>query len=306
MPDPVAVIDTDGLIKFCSVQLGRVLRCNVDGLIGSSIEEIIVPESRSALRRLIQDLLNTENRVRAMKDREEDVSNGTASDENGHNLSGSGTASNDVNAVSKASGQSFPMLEVNVDDEDKATSGENASDSLDEPIKTKCHKTSANKYSSVFTQKSSSLTSETSRSEDNEEPRSKKSKTNGKEVQVGSLQLHSRNAIKHDDVMGASVTANNADAKLSSLMHYPTSLPKDREPSLRRKLVLAPHSNARMGEKQDDSRSSSDNDSDAREGVNNSSEASGYRNSNESSDQDSSSISGTSIASKKNGKSSLL
>jgi hypothetical protein len=196
------------------------------------------------------------------------------------------------------------MLEVNVDDEDKATSGENASDSLDEPIKTKCHKTSANKYSSVFTQKSSSLTSETSRSEDNEEPRSKKSKTNGKEVQVGSLQLHSRSAIKHDDVMGASVTANNADAKLSSLMHYPTSLPKDREPSLRR--ILAPHSNARMGEKQDDSRSSSDNDSDAREGVNNSSEASGYRNSNESSDQDSSSISGTSIASKKNGKSSLL
>jgi hypothetical protein len=125
----------------------------------------------------------------------------------------------------------------------------------------------------------------------------------------------SNSDVNVDDVMGASVTANNAGAKLSSLMHCPEKEEKkkerdgkrkcppeemqlrDEEPHIRRKHILAPRATSAVAQKQD-SQSSSSTESDAgrKAGVN-SSEDSGYMedsNSNESSDdyaEDSSSLS---------------
>ena len=282
LPDPVAVIDIEGTIKFCSVQMERVLHRKSRALIGSSIEDIIVSESKSTMRRLISDLLATEGHIITANSRKE---------------------------------QEVPMLEVNFDDEGGDVTPENVAGSLDDLMKkakedsgTHKRKVDANKFRpavSSLTQKSSSLTSENSPSEDNDEPQSKKVKSH--------MQEKLTRTRASDDVMGDSVTPNNADAKLSSLMHYPKNDTKPNDaggnrdtkktPSVDTQSKLISQSEMMISDKQEDSRSSSSSDSVAREGANNSSEASGYRNSNnESSDQDSSS-SGTSLTSKKMGKS---
>jgi hypothetical protein len=142
----------------------RVTKYKVDELLGSSIEEIIVPDSRDAIRQLIKDLVNAEQRAIA---------------------------------VSQQDG-------MNVDGEDEVCTGENVSNSFEDLTSKNDNKPSRKKCPTAmsFTQNESSLTSESSPSEDNNE--------------YPILQTH-----VVDDVMGSSVTANNADAKLSSLMHYP-------------------------------------------------------------------------------------
>ena len=126
-----------------------------------------------------------------------------------------------------------------------------------------------------------------------------------------------------DDVMGASVTANNAGAKLSSLMHHPSEKeegsggdvspsdtaaaatatnpdqPEEPVASIRRKHVLGPK--MPVGKQEEQSASSADSSlSKTKKRSGNSSEDSGYRESNESPEEsdeyaeDSSSSSGAS------------
>lgn len=258
LPDPVIAIGLDGKIKFCNVQLARVLQHEIRDLEGARVEDVLVPESQSAIRRLIQDLAAVEKVA----------SSGGWWTDSGSDRSSTGknqdSASNG-NAVSKSSDQSFTVTEVNVKENDSDYSGGDSS-------KEKGEKNGGHKGSW------------------NEEPSAKKSKTDSSKMNV-------------DDVMGSSVTANNAGAKLSSLMHHPENenvkedkkrtakemQQKGRASHIHRKQMLAPQ--------KQDSRSSSSTESDVgRKGIN-SSEDSGYMedsNSNESSDdfaEDSSSLS---------------
>jgi hypothetical protein len=326
LPDPVVAIGVDGKINFASIQMERVLRHRLSDLIGASLEDILVPESRGAIRRLIHDLVAAEQQAA------EAINGGAEANE-------SGDSSNDANVVSRSSDQSFPVLEVNVDGQNEVATGENISDSSDSKNHgKKCskHKTSpakSNSRSTVssLTQKSSSFATETS-TEDNEEPPTKKSKTadmekkanatakerKTKSQESGPLEEHKASGavdMNVDDVMGASVTKNNAGAKLSSLMRYSKEEPKEtlddrkppaeelkQEPPIHRKHGLAP----RSARHKQDSQSSSSTESapEARAGLN-SSEDSGYRDSNESSEkyaEDSSSISGASAVSWEKGK----
>jgi hypothetical protein len=155
------------------------------------------------------------------------------------------------------------LLEVNVDGEDEVGFGENISDSSGDPPTKKNGKIGKHKTTvmSGLTEKSSSLSTETSVIEDNEQHPKQKVKRSAKSKVCDDLSMNV------DDVMGASVTANNASAKLSSLMHH----------TMHQKQPL---------EKQD------------------SSEDSGYRESYESSNEDaegSSSTSGTTVPLKKKG-----
>ena len=275
LPDPVIAIGLDGKIKFCSIQVARVLKHNIEDLERACIEDILVPESRGTIRKMIQDLATAENVVVTGGGGSSD--SGSGSDENsGQN--NSGVSSMNTNAVTRSSDQSFTVKEVDVNGQ------ENVSDSSDG------RKGSISKASS------------------NDKPTVKKMKTTSNGVEPNS-------DVNVDDVMGASVTANNAGAKLSSLMHCPEKEQnkeenggkrkcppedmqlQDEEPHIRRKHVLAPRAASAVTQKQD-SQSSSSTESDAgrRAGVN-SSEDSGYMedsNSNESSDdyaEDSSSLS---------------
>ena len=333
-----------------------MLRHKSSDLIGSNIEEIIVPKSREAIRRLIQDLVIAEQRAVTSAEgregngrgngnsQEYDGGGGGENEIGGNEESGredgrndSGVSSSTVIISEHSSEQSFPLLEVKVKAGQTSTevaAGEDVSDSSGDPPSKNgkvrdINGTAATEMSSL-TNKNSSFGPESITREDNglvAQSPSKKAKTTGhvvappspeknfktnstesdesttsenKNARKASINL-SRNVqmckeateqvhFSHkDDVMGASVTANNADAKLSSLMHYPTqkeetdySIPLEQVASIRRKHVLA----QRGTTKEEQSSSSADSSlskikkSDSRSG--NSSEDSGYRESNES------------------------
>ena len=301
LPDPVVALDVEGTIKFCSRQMERVLMHKLDDLVGASIEHILVPKSRSTIRRIIQDLVTAEQLA--------------SGDVEGHRGNDSGDSSNDTNVLSRRSDQSFPLLEVNVDDQHVIGSGENVSDSSSggAPSKnaqqnTKRHKDGSDKSNSrstmsSLTQKPSSFFSEGSATNNSNELQAKKNKLNKNESSFSSNENGKVNHginINVDDVMGASVTANNAGAKLSSLMHYPKDGSKESSDGsksppeqAREDLHMHKKHRASLAGKQDSGSSSSTESRPCQRPGQNSSEDSGYRESNESSDSalDSSSMS---------------
>ena len=101
LPDLVMAIKLNGEISFCSAQVGRVLRQDVDNLVGLSINEILVPSSRKELKRLIDKLVEAE-KVALDENKEADESG--RSSNSGNNSSAA--------VVSEQSDQGFPPLSV--------------------------------------------------------------------------------------------------------------------------------------------------------------------------------------------------
>lgn len=250
IPDLVLAIGLDGKIKFCNTQLARVLKHDADDLNGAGIKDIVVPESRGAIRRMIQDLVAVEQIV---TDRGEGTDSG--SDSNGGQTVSDST--NTEGMAFQSSVHPFNVSEVNVNGQDKLGDGDNVSDSSGDPSSTKKDGRKSSKQVSF---------GKASPTQSSDEPPRKKNKTSN----VAGMDV--------DDVMGESVTANNASAKLSSLIHKGDEDKKPaakdfEQPLIHRKHALA----ARAPAQKQDSRSSSSTESDAgqRPGVN-SSEDSGY------------------------------
>eukprot|EP00804_Cyclotella_cryptica_P013807 CCRYP_019433-RB/>CCRYP_019433-RB protein AED:0.09 eAED:0.09 QI:1690/1/1/1/0.75/0.4/5/278/505 len=230
LPDPVVVIGTDGEIKFCSVPFQRMLRHKVDDLLGSSIEEIIVPDSRQAIRQLIQTtLVEAEQREIAAQAEglQQNQANGGADDSCSHICGRSLDFCDHTNATSLPLEESIPLAEVNLGSTHDDGALKSASNSLSGPSIKKSHNTIINQSQALLTRNSSSLSSDSTTSEDKEQPLSKKAKSSGDIKKAHSedctssnqFELSNSRAINIDDVMGSSVTSNNADARLSSLMH---------------------------------------------------------------------------------------
>lgn len=260
------MISVDGKIKFCNLQLARVLRHKVEDLEGASIEDLIVPESRGSLRRLIQELTVAEHFA---AEGEEGTDSG--SDSNGaQTISGD---SSTINAgVLSRSSHSFNFSEVNVNEneKDKMCNGGNASDSSSDPTR---------KNNSKKSSKLKVSFGKSSKAESKGGPPAKKCKTSS--ISSDYKTSTSSTDMNVDDVMGDSVTANNAGAKLSSLMHKEDNDDKksppeeNQQPRIIRKRALGP----RTAAQKQDSRSSSSTESDAGPRAN-SSEDSGYMDSN--------------------------
>jgi len=106
LPDLVISITVDGEITFCSDQVERVLHHQVNDLCGANIDDIILPASRDALHRLIQNLT-------AAAEQAEAFSGGGCSD---HEGSGGGgfEAAAIISEGSSGSLVTFPLSEVNV------------------------------------------------------------------------------------------------------------------------------------------------------------------------------------------------
>lgn len=335
LPDPVIAITTSGEITFCSMQVERVLHHKMSDLLGASIEQIIVPSSRDAIRRLVRDLVVAEQQAHqaSVGDGAEEAAENGQGEENGASGSSGGGGverrsgnSSNANIISEQSSElSFPLLEVKVKAGQTSTevaAGEDVSDSSgDPPIKNEKQRSndaSPTEVSSLTNQKSSFGTENTCTGEENCPTLSKKvkivktaekTKSPGesdestssnnltKNVELCKLKGTEQVRFSHkDDVMGASVTANNADAKLSSLMHYETeenNLPVKEEqlvqkqkaedqPSIRRKHVLASGSEKQEERSSSSAESSLSKTSKAKKRSGNSSDDSGYRESNES------------------------
>jgi hypothetical protein len=125
-------------------------------------------------------------------------------------------SSNDANAISQPS-ERFPLLEVQVDDDNENGSNDVSSEHSSERDNNKnAEKKSSTTTMSSLTQKSLTSSNDNISTEESNEPPKKKPKAS---ITKKESSASSSEAMDVDDVMGASVTKNNADAKLSSLMH---------------------------------------------------------------------------------------
>jgi len=282
LPDPIIVVSPTGVITFCNTQVERVFKHKVNDLVGANIEDVMIPKSRGVIKKLIRDMLVAEQELSETSD-----SNAAIAKKKMKSKSGEGSGSSgDRNIISENTSESaFPLLEVKLNSTD-VDAAEDVSDS-DE-----------NRRLASLAHKDSSFNS--NEGDDTTPNSSEKEMRNALAKNVEACKINKYKAkteqvrfAHKDDVMGASVTANNADAKLSSLMHEPSSL----------KNVM---SSKLTSDKQEEQSSStldsslsktSSEKAQAKEG--NSSEDSGYRESGESpEDSNSSSSSGGSADSK--------
>ena len=244
LPDLVVAINIDGTITFCSAQVERVLRHSIDDLIGANLMDILLPQSKEALRRLIAKLVAAEKVALEAANNKEGNGNGSAADESNGNIS---AISSCAPVVSE---QSFPPSVVKVKNHHNAEN-DDVSDSSgnNNGNGNKATTTSSVTNLSLMRSPTNSSIGNHSSSYGDEDPGS--GTGGGAQAKVGNTSqadesglsnLHkasealNRNVRWHnkkmwgekiqgcshtDDVTGASVTANNSEARLSSLQHHP-------------------------------------------------------------------------------------
>jgi len=270
LPDLVMTTTIDGEITFCSAQSERILRYKTDDLVGAKLYNLLVPSSRHALKSLIDELVHpgkanaTPASVAAQARRvangkianendtgvSNDSSKNTAENNNG-NSNGSardssrtgGNSTDDTSGVAIVSEQSFPLSVVEVESKQQSQqsqrAGDGSNENLDSSTSNSAGEDDAIVSSEVERKKSnktraggddySTLSSETKNLRANNNLDRNVRWHNQRMMLEGNKKIGADNGPK-DDVTGASVTANNATARLSSLEHCPkTSQCKNRE-----------------------------------------------------------------------------
>ncbi|CAB9503998.1 expressed unknown protein [Seminavis robusta] len=271
LPDLVIVISQEGEITFCSAQVERVLRHQIDDLIGADIRDVLIPASRAALGKLVTELTNpgkpngsSNNEARRNRrgaarneDQQGTSRNKARRDEENGNVSGasSGSGGGSSGAAAVVSDQSFPLSVVKVDSKQEPPSDENEnSDTSGVGVKRRVasslsNSTTARSPSASLAAHSGSGSEDGARtnpaaaqkelgskkeSSDDSSSGSTETKTvrkanenlernvrwHNKKLQSMSKSAKSKAGHK-DDVLGDSVTPNNALARLSSLQHHP-------------------------------------------------------------------------------------
>jgi hypothetical protein len=286
LPDPIIVVSPTGVITFCNTQVERVFKHKVNELVGANIEDVMIPKSRGVIKKLIRDMLVAGQELSETSDTSD--SNAAIAKKQSKSKSGEGSGSSgDRNVISENTSESaFPLLEVKLNSTD-VDAAEDVSDSDENRrLASLAHKDSSfnSNEGDDTTPNSSEKEMRTSNALAKNVEACKINKNKAKAEQV-------RFAHK-DDVMGASVTANNADAKLSSLMHEPSSLKNDTNTKL---------ASDKQEDQSDSSLSKASSDK-AQAKLGTSSEDSGYRESGESPEDSNSSSSSGSAADSKNEK----
>ena len=147
LPDMVLAIDVDGVITFCSAQAERILQHSSEDLVGAKLSQLLVPPSRDALSRLVDELVATQSKAAAnaanAADGGGDDDADNAAGDNAPNEDGAeggrqgrrgqkkGRGEDGAVVVSEQSEQSFPLSVVNVKNRSKqaVANNEDVSDS---------------------------------------------------------------------------------------------------------------------------------------------------------------------------------
>ena len=244
LPDLVIAIQEDGTITFCSAQVERVLRHKVSHMIGASIGDILTPASRTSLFALIKKLVSAEKAILGETNNKEGDDGGRSSN-SGNTLSA---------AIVSEQSDHFPPSVVKVKNLNHAAEGTDASDSLgnENNVVTDVALSRSATQSSITNTNQSNVNIDNSTHQNGNDVLSGsasndsgKRKSNGnsdgdsssssepknlrkanealsRNVRFHNEQLKTKEEKKKlahtDDVTGDSVTANNADARLSSLM----------------------------------------------------------------------------------------
>ena len=285
-------------------QVERVLRHQIQHLIGADFEAILTPSSRGKLRQLIGKLVAADQAANINPEAECDMGNGgstavipSAKSCNGENgsgddLSGCAREISSGGEVVPMSEQSFPLKMVKVESP-SSSAEDNSSLTVEASVAAQVKSDTSSRSSNPRAQAQAQMSSDDSFCSWNDA----KNLLKANEALGRNVRWHIENlarkakdqkkkASHQDDVTGASVIANNAGARLSSLLHRTESPTDDKEPTRKRKA-------ARMYDGQEDQC-----------GDENASDDSGYRESSESLREDTFSTSDDS-SSLRNGKYSV-
>ncbi|KAG7364527.1 bZIP tanscription factor [Nitzschia inconspicua] len=259
LPDLVITTTPEGEITFCSAQVERILQYKAETLLGANLSELLVPSSREALKCLMEELTHPGKAKAARASAVAQVRRGSkrrlsdqrvSRDETGTskvtegNANGNSNGSSRVSAGSGApstqatstgvavvSDKSFPLSVVEVESKKRGKSPKpNASN---EKLETSAsNRGGENGSRAADTERENCETKQRPRSDD-----SSSFSSDAKNLRAGDTldrnvrwhnqrMLHGSNVATtddgpKDDVTGASVTANNAGARLSSLKHVP-------------------------------------------------------------------------------------
>ncbi|KAL7518166.1 hypothetical protein ACHAWX_003020 [Stephanocyclus meneghinianus] len=244
LPDPVIAITMEGVITFCGSQVEKVLNYNITHLMGVNIGDVVVPESRRTIQRMLQDRVCTTKR-HAYASGKVILGGRTHVNELGDSYAVEGGRRSNPNNSSEAllisdqsSEKSVPILEFHANRLQPLANDFPAA-SAEFPIKNSNNGSCENKNTgnSAAAEISSSTHQkycfgsetysqscpETSNYDDSGEP-----PANGdifcKESSEAKFSCEANDRMTNlvDDVVGAHVTANNlVHAKVSSLMHHP-------------------------------------------------------------------------------------
>lgn len=222
LPDMVIAIQVNGDITFCSAQVERVLRHSVEDLVGSNVSQILVPSSRESLNLLIEKMVLAEQM--ALEDSKDSNDGSGGSSNSGGNESGAAV-------VSLQSDQGFPMSVVKVRSHPEAIASDSSGgkspsgDTQSSPSNSDAQSLKACPNNSNKGQGSSGDDSSSSSDAKNlhkaNEALNRNVRWHNAQLLIKKVKATKSNSAHKDDVTGASVTANNADARLSSLQHKP-------------------------------------------------------------------------------------
>jgi hypothetical protein len=260
IPDLVVAISSDGEITFCSAQVEKVLHHKIDDLTGAKLSGLLVPESREALSTLVKGLASAEKNKASghgTKPRLAEKRDSSA-DRAGSKVAVAKRNGNSNDSAALVSELSFPLSVVEVDSKQSArTSTEINAEQNDNSDTSMSNSNDKARMSSLTNgTRSPSMSSGDEKAAGRGGSRgSTERATNGKRLpnsadstsslssdaknmskanenlernvrwhnqrMMGSSSQNSENYGPKDDVTGASVTANNATARLSSLIHVP-------------------------------------------------------------------------------------
>ena len=258
LPDLVVAIQEDGTITFCSAQVERVLKHKVSDMIGANISQVLTPASHKALFELIEKLISAEKTIAG------DDNNNKEGDESGRSSNSGNTLSA---AVVSEQSDHFPLSIVKVKSHKHAKGSNDSSDSgnRNNAVTDAAMSRSATQSSLTTTNQSNSnsdnsnggTASAGSRSNGSNDSRKRKTHQNSdidsssssepnkivrnaNEALNRNVRFHNellkikedleKKRLAHkDDVTGDFVTANNADARLSSLMMTTETTPEVKE-----------------------------------------------------------------------------
>jgi PAS domain-containing protein len=258
IPDVVVAISSDGEITFCNAQAERVLHHKVDDLIGAKLSDLLVPASREALSTLVKGLASaeknkasghgTKNCVAEKRDSSADRAESKVevakrnrnSDDSAAIVSELSFPSPVIDVYSKQLAR--PSAEINAEQNDNSDTSMSNSNGKAQ-ISSLTNGTSSPSVSSgdekaagqggsrgsterstngkrlVNCDSTSSLSSDAKNMSKANENLERNVRWHNQRMMGTSV--NSENYGPKDDVTGASVTANNATARLSSLIHVP-------------------------------------------------------------------------------------
>lgn len=297
IPDLVITISEKGEITFCSAQVERVLQHQINDLIGASIYDILTPDSREALRNLMKKLVQSDDSsAAALADNEKGDKQGrhdpfgsvaVVSDQSSFPLSvvkvKSKQSTMDENDTSDGSAGGKQQASLSLTNSTNSGSEDGAEDPSHKIRKKGTNASTGSQNVNISRRLSSSDESSTETKNLRTANENLDRNVRWHNITLQSKSKSSKSKAGHkDDVTGASVTANNASARLSSLQHVPASVIANNIsnmlPSLRRGTDHSSSDDSLLTGAEEKKKQSNGNSSDD----------SGYRESNESREETSS------------------